>query len=129
MAEILETIDGAVRSILFSNPAVQNMTKGRIYPQELPLDCSLFPAISIFKASNAYNRITGSPRFQIDSWAEDYLQSQQLNELVENALDGFSGTVGGFEIISIIPLNSLDAIEQTPGIYQVSYDFQVTYRK
>jgi hypothetical protein len=126
--DVLETITAAVRSLLLCNPAINNMIKSRIFPQELPLDCVL-PAISIYQISNPYNRITGAPRVQISSWSKDYLQCQQLNKLVEKALDGYSGIIPGFEIISIIPLNSLDIYEQTPGVYQVPYDFQVTYLK
>lgn len=122
------TIDGAVRSILAVNPGIINAVGSRIYPQELPLECT-FPAISIFKVSNPWSRVIGSPRFQVDSWALDFLQCQQLAQAVESALVGYSGIVDGFEIIKIVPQNSLDIYEQSTKLYQIPYDFEVSYLK
>ncbi|HOA69153.1 MAG TPA: DUF3168 domain-containing protein [Methanosarcina thermophila] len=121
-------IDEAIRTILTSNTAVKSFVGTRIHPFKLPLGCTL-PALSIHKPSNPYRQISGSPRFQISCWAEDYLQVQQLSQVVEAALEGFSGTVSGIEIIRIIPIEAPDQYEDLPGVYHIPYDFKVIFRK
>jgi len=121
-------IDEAVRSILAANTEVSALVGTRIYPAVLPLDCAL-PALSYSKISNAYKQIAGVPRFQISCWTEDYLQCQTLKQAVETALDGYSGTVSGIEIIRIIPLSAPDFYESETGVYHIPYDFKIIYRK
>jgi hypothetical protein len=121
-------IDEAIRTILTNDTEVKSFVGSMIYPMQLPLDCAL-PAISIHKPSNPYKQITGSPRFQISCWAEDYLQVQQLSKAVEAALEGFSGVVSGIEIIRIIPIEAPDQYEDLPGVYHIPYDFKVIYLK
>ena len=120
-------IDEAIFSILSGDSGVSAIVGNRIYPMQLPLDCTL-PALSYFKPSNPYKQITGSPRFQIDCWAEDYLACQLLRDLVQVALDGYAGTVNTVNIIRIIPLEAPDMYDSTAGVYHIPYDFRVIYR-
>jgi hypothetical protein len=124
----MKIIDEAIRTILTSNAAVKSFVGSEIHPFKLPLNCTL-PALSIHKPSNPRKQITGSPRFQISCWAEDYLQVQQLSQVVEAALEGFSGIVSGIEIIRIIPIEAPDQYEDLPGVYHIPCDFKVIYRK
>jgi len=121
-------IDEAVRTLLSEDPGVSGIVGNRIYPIELPLRCH-FPAISYSKPSNPYRQITGSPRFQVDCWAEDYLECQNLKDTVEAALDGYAGIVNGVNIIRIIPLEAPDMYDQAAGVYHIPYDFRVIYRR
>lgn len=124
----LETISGVVRFLLLANSSVFNLVNSRIYAGELPLNCS-FPAISIYKPSNPYSRVAGSPRVQVSCWAYDPLQVQRLAKAVEQALDGYSGIVEGIEVIRIVPLDAPDLPKDPAGLYQIPYDFTVIYRK
>lgn len=124
----MSLIDEAIRAILLANTTVSNIVGTRIYPLNLPLDCD-FPALSYSKPSDPYNRIVGKPRFQIDCWAEDFTEVQNLKIAVQNALDGYSGTVLGINIEIIIPLDSVDTVEQNLGVYHIPYDFKIIYRR
>lgn len=124
----MTTIDEVVRAILIANAGVSAIVGTRIFPVSLPLDCVL-PALAFFKASNNYKQIAGVPRFQISCFAEDYLQCQTLKQAVETALDGYSGTSSGIDIIRIIPVSAPDLYEPEPGVYHIPYDFKIIYRK
>ena len=121
-------IEAAVRSILLADPTVYGIVGTRIIPAPLDIDTS-YPAISFLKASNAYSRIAGRPRIQIDCWSKDWTECQTLAKAVETALDGYSGIVNGVNIEIIVPLNSQDFYDDSTKIYHVPYDFKVIYRK
>lgn len=121
-------IEAAVRSILLADPTVYGIVGTRIQPAPLPLD-AVYPAISYLKASNAYSRITGRPRIQVDCWAKDWTECQTLAKAVETALDGYSGVVNSVNIEIIVPLNSQDFYDNETKLYHVPYDFKVIYRK
>jgi len=124
----MTTIDEAVRAILVANSGVYALVGTRVYPAVLPLDCAL-PALSFSKISNKYKQIAGVPRFQISCWTEDYLECQNLKQVVETALDGYAGTISGITIIRIIPLEAPDLYESETGVYHIPYDFKVIYKK
>jgi hypothetical protein len=124
----ITTVDGAIRSILLNNAAVTALVGSRVYVLELPDTCT-FPAISIHKISDPYSRIKGSPRIQVSAWGEDLLITKQISTAVETALDGYAGTLGNIAIIHINPLESQDFPADNAGLYQVSYDFLVLYKK
>lgn len=121
-------IEAAVRSILLADPTVYGLVGTRIQPAPLPLD-TIYPAISVLKASNAYSRIAGRPRMQIDCWSKDWTECQTLANAVETALDGYAGVVNGVNIQHIQPLNSQDFYDKETKLYNVPYDFFIIYRK
>jgi hypothetical protein len=121
-------IDEAIFTILSGNSGVSAIVGTRIYPMQLPLECTL-PALSFSKPSNPFRRVSGSPRFQIDCWAEDFLQCQHLRDMVETALNGYAGLVNSVNIIQIIPLEAPDMYDSTTGVYHIPYDFRVIYKK
>lgn len=124
----ITTVDGAIRSILLNNSAVSSLVGSRVYVLELPDICT-FPALSVHKISDPYSRIKGSPRVQVSAWGEDLLITKQISKAVEAALDGYSGTQGTIQIIQITPLDSQDLPPDDAGLFQVSYDFLVLYKK
>lgn len=121
-------IEAAVMSILLADPTVYGLVGTRIQPAPLPLDI-IYPAISHLKVSNAYSRIAGRPRIQIDCWSKDWTECQTLAKAVETALDGYSGTVNCVNIEIIVPLNSQDFYDNETKLYHVPYDFFIIYRK
>jgi len=121
-------IEAAVRTILLADPTVYGLVGTRIQPAPLPLQFT-YPAISFLKVSNAYSRIAGHPRIQIDCWSRDWTECQTLAKAVETALDGYSGIVNTVNIEIIVPLNSQDFYDNETKLYNVPYDFKVIYRK
>jgi hypothetical protein len=121
-------IEEALRTILLADPTLYALVGTRIYPVQLPLDCTL-PALSYFQVSEPFNRITGTPRFQIDIFSNDYSQVKQIKAAVENALNGYSGTVSDHNIEIIVPLSSFDSYDSETGVYHIPYDFKIIYRR
>ena len=76
-------IEEALRTILLADPTLYALVGTRIYPVQLPLDCTL-PALSYFQVSEPFNRITGTPRFQIDIFSNDYSQVKQIKAAVDH---------------------------------------------
>jgi hypothetical protein len=124
----METIDGAIYSIIKQSKEIQEIVEDRIYPGTLPDDCK-FPAISFFKVSKPFDRVVGAPRFQFDLWSRNYLGVQVLANILEDYLDGFAGDIGGFEIKHIAALEAPDFPFDEKGLYHIPYDFLVIYQK
>lgn len=121
-------IEAALVSILKADSAVTALVGTRIYPVQLPLNCT-FPAISYFNVSDPFQRITGYPRIQISCWAKDYAQVLNLKSAVETTLNGYSGIVNGVNIEMIAPLSAEDYYDSDTGIYHIPYDFKIIYRR
>lgn len=121
-------IEAALCSILLNDTVLYGLVGTRVFPVELPLDCAL-PALAYSEISNPHRRITGNPRFQIDIFSEDYTESKTVKGALEAALDGYSGVTGGHNIEIIVPLDSSDFYDSETGIYHISYDFKIIFRK
>lgn len=119
-------IGEAVRSILLANAKVSSIVGSRIFPLELPLTC-YFPAISYIFPSEKFKRVARPTRLQINCWAEDYTECENLKNAVEGALDGYSGTVSGIKIEGIFPISPYDRPIDETGLFHVVYDFNVIY--
>ena len=104
-------IEEALRTILLADPTLYALVGTRIYPVQ------------------PFNRITGTPRFQIDIFSTDYTQVKQIKAAVENALNGYSGTVSDHIIEIIVPLSSFDSYDSETGVYHIPYDFKIIYRR
>lgn len=121
-------IEAALRSILLNDTVLYGLVGTRVFPVERQLDCAL-PALAYSEISNPYRRITGNPRFQIDIFSEDYTESKTVKGALEAALDGYSGVTEGHNIEIIVPLDSSDFYDSETGIYHISYDFKIIFRK
>jgi len=117
----------AIRSILLNNSTVSSLVGTRVYPLELPLDCE-FPAITYSFPSDPYQRVARGARCQIDCWAQDYTECNNLKNVIEAALDGYSDTVGTINIEGIFPISSYDIAPDDTGLFHIPYDFSVIYR-
>lgn len=121
-------IEESLREILLADTTLYGYVGTRVFPVELPLDC-VFPALAYSEISNPYRRISGNPRVQIDIFSEDFTESRNIKTALENALNGYSGTVLGHNIEIIVPLDSHDDYNSETGIYHIPYDFKIIYRK
>lgn len=123
----MSLIDEAVRAVLLANPTVYGLVGTRIYPLQLPLDCT-FPALTYSFPSDIYKRVARPARLQIDCWAEDFTECKNLKNAVETALDGYSGTVLGINIEGIFPISPYDMAPDETGLFHIPYDFKMIYR-
>jgi hypothetical protein len=120
-------LDEAIRSILLANSEVSSIVGTRIYPLQLPLQCT-FPALSYSFPSDNFQRVIRPARLQIDCWAEDFTICKNLKNIVEKALNGYSGTVLGIDIEGIFPISPYDIAPDDSGLFHIPYDFKVIYR-
>jgi hypothetical protein len=123
----MSLIDEAVRAVLLANSTVYGLVGTRIYPLQLPLDCT-FPALTYSFPSDNYKRVARPARLQIDCWAEDFTECKNLKNAVETALDGYSGTVSGINIEGIFPISPYDMAPDETGLFHIPYDFKIIYR-
>jgi hypothetical protein len=122
------TLDGVLIGLLTGSSTLRALTTS-VYAGVLPDTCT-FPAVSIFRISSPYSRIAEAPRFQISSWSTNLLEAKNISKTIEGILDGYSGVVGTFEIVRIIPLVATDLPrDSTTMLFQVAYDFQVISKK
>lgn len=124
----MTSLHGAIRALLAADTAVAAIVGTRIYPLSLPLNCTL-PAITIHKASGAKDHVTGHgfPRYQISCWAGSFATVQDMETAVVDCLDRYKGTASGNGIKQIAYLTSLDAMEETTGIYHIPIDFKIIH--
>lgn len=117
----------AVRSILLANSTVFNLVSTRIYPLELPLQCT-FPALTYSFPSNPFQIVMRSARCQISCWGSDYTNRETLKQAVENALKFYTGSLQGVDIEIIYPVGAYDHIKDTTsGLFYVPVDFKINY--
>lgn len=126
----MATIEEALRTLLLSDSTVSGLVGTRVYPMQLPLDCTL-PAISYSKISSPNNHLidVASPRFQFSCFAEDYLEVQQLKTAVVSALNRYKGVASGIHIKQIVFQDASDDYEETTGIFHVPVDFKIIYQQ
>lgn len=120
-------LGAAIRAILLADSVVSGLVGSRIYPLELPLNCT-FPALSYSFPSNPYRRVARPARCQISCWSRDYTQCDTLQKAVETALNGYAGTVLGVNIEGIFPISPYDLGPDEAGLIQIPYDFKILYR-
>ena len=126
-------IENALRSILITDDTVKLITT-RCYPIAIP-QSPTYPLI-------LYTRITGMrdhvlqgpsgaahPRFQVESWAETYTAAKSLASAIRVALDGYSGTVLGVVIGSILIDSERDVYESEIKIYRVISDWYIWHKE
>jgi hypothetical protein len=123
-------IHTALRNLLLADTGITGIVNTRIYPLQLPLDCTL-PAIGIHRISNPIDHLTdvGTPRFQISVWTENYKQSQQLRDIVIDCLNRFRGIQDGVHIKRIVYLEATDMYEDKTDIYHIPIDFKIIHTR
>ena len=122
------SLHGAIRTLLYDDTSVRSIVDHRIYPLKMPMGASL-PALTIHKISGPRDHITGhgTPRYQVSCWAESFAIVQTLSEAVVNCLTRYKGVASGNHIKQIVYENSLDAIEDETGLFQVPVDFRIIH--
>jgi len=129
-------------TIAFSgnSPASDNRLYHLRAPQNSPAPFVIFQRT----ASDRWRHINGPTgmvqvTMQIDTYAETSYSARELAELIEGALDGFSGVISygsnspqsTLRIGGISCQSDVDLIDQTdePFLYRVSADYLITYEQ
>lgn len=116
---------------------VTDLASTRIYPVKLPQSATL-EAITYQRVSTRRGHLMGTDdgiaytRVQVTSWAETYSEAKALAEAVRVALQRFSGTVGGLEVLDVMAEAELDLYgddESDSGVHAVAQDFTVIHRE
>ena len=130
-------IESAVYKLLSSDAGVAATINGGIWPVVMP-EFVVYPAISYIVVDSPPVQTVHAPvnlahpRFQINAWANSYLEAKQVTDAVRVCLDGFIGDVttdsGVVQIRGIVFEDDRDSYEHDSRTFQVSRDFIVWYQ-
>lgn len=85
----------------------------RVYPRKLKQGAQL-PALVYFKVSPGVNYVSNgessvkTPRYQVNCWAETYLEARTLAEEVKTLLSGYAGAMGNETVTAAFIENEQD---------------------
>jgi hypothetical protein len=116
-------IEEALYNLLKDNAGVSAVVSGRIYPIELPQNCTL-PALvyqvvtSLHEESHEGSSGLAASAIEIEAWAETALGARDLGELVRAALQGYAGTKSSVVIHGILDWTSNEILAEDTGFYE-----------
>jgi hypothetical protein len=131
-------IGKAINSILTNDATVKAITT-RCYPfVKIPQNPTYpFIAYSVFgRGENALRGPSGkeNPRVQIDLWVQEttdgeagYSNLRVLSKAVKSALGGYSGTVEGITVKSILFISDFEQKEPEVDALRIIADYSVWY--
>lgn len=128
-------IEQAIFNHLSTDAGVAALVGTRVYPVMLPQGATL-PAVTYMRVSSTRMRTFGAPRmgrvarFQFTVWATTYLSRGAIVAALIDALEGYSGTlggVGGVDVLAIQQEGQLDDYEPTAKVFQSACDFFITH--
>lgn len=108
----MSTIEEAIVKVLSDSTTVGAQAGDRIYPSVIPQGGTV-PAVTYQLISDPHIRaldgvdVLVPARFQINCWAATYIAACNLDTVVREVLDDFSGTILGV-VIHIINLDDSD---------------------
>lgn len=123
-------IEEDLRTFLVADPAITALVVGRIYPLKLPQDPTL-PAIAYMRVSGFRGRVQDGPAgyarptFQIDCWADSYLEAKNVADAVRQRLQAYKGTMGTTEVQSVRFLGDRDDFERDVENFRILMDFEI----
>lgn len=107
------SIESGLYTHLTNDPDVSALVGDRIYPLLVPQDASL-PAIAYQRISTGREEAHTGPsglcsaRIQLTCIADSYESAKSVADAVRKSLDGFSGTMGTFEVGACFVVNDRD---------------------
>ena len=110
-----------------------------IYPGIAPQDVSAPYLVFVSVSDNEYYDLGGDiglseARIQIECWADSYISSKELSEVVRMHISGFAGYFGNVKIqrcvrSSVFDRIDNDAEEQGNARYCAVCDYEIVYEK
>ncbi len=133
------TVQEAILNYLLSRGDVVNIVHNHIFTNHLP-ENPPFPSISIRLISAEHGRNLDGPngvvraRVQVESWASDFWQSQDLGEQVRLAMQGYVGLMSSLDVRDCALDTDIDTPEPPEDasenwIYSKAYIFSVLYNE
>lgn len=127
-------IDTGIYTLLKNTAGISSLVGTRVYagyaPQNPTFPFIVYRRVSAFGRNLVHSGVSGvaKGRFQIDAYATTPLAAKTLAQQIRIAVHGYSGTVGGEEILRAESVNEIDAYDLNLGAL-VSLDFEITYRE
>lgn len=126
------TIEQALFNRLSTFAGLMALIDTRVFPVRLPQGVIL-PAATYSRVSGPVIRTmqggaNPNPVFQVDCWAETYLAAKSVAGQVRDALDGFTGTLGGDSGVSvqcIYVTGEHDEYEGPPELYRTILEVEI----
>lgn len=115
-------IEKAIYAKLSGDAAVSALVAARVYPNLAPQDTTLpyivFKEVTsqVYQSKTPGNDGLSRSDVEVHCVAEEQLDANTLAEEVREALHGFSGTVGGVAVTSIISQPRINAAELPPDL-------------
>ena len=129
----MSTLEEALYAHLAADAAIAALVSTRIYPMLVPQDSDL-PAIAYQRISRIGQHshdgasVPARARIQITCLASTYSGAKALAGAVEDALDGYSGTVSSVVIDAFLD-NELDEWAGTFDLPVVRQDYLIWYEE
>lgn len=113
-----------------------NLENGvKVYPSRLPQDVTL-PAVMYRRISGQRIRsIDGAtglakPRFELNAYAESYVEAKNLANEMRTLFDGFRGVIGAGTLVeNIVFDNDQDTFDDDTGLERVIIDVGVWHQE
>ncbi len=126
-------IEEALKYIIVNNSTVKAITT-RCYPATIPQNPE-YPLVLYMKITGVRSHHlqgpSGSahPRFQVEAWAATYAEVKALANAIREALDGYSGTVSGCKVRSILIQSERDSYESAVECHRVIQDYMIWHNE
>ena len=127
-------IEGAIKSILVGDVAIQAMISGRAYLSPA-VQSPVFPFVTYQRVSTTRELAhSGSVRvaeatFQVTAWGSSGLESRTLAAAIVSKFHGYKGTVGADVLLLCRVVNEVDLYDEDAGTYYSAIDISVGYRE
>jgi len=127
-------IEEAINSRLAGFAGLSALVSDRIYPAIAKQGAAL-PYVVHTRISGARESAMGADtgvsraRFQISSFGSTYSSAKSVAKQIRLALQRYSGTVGGDEILAVFIENDFDLYEEDTLLHHVATDVTVHYRE
>ena len=113
---------------------LQPRLSGALYPFLLPQNCTL-PAVAYFPVSveraHSFIQDTGfvKQRMQFSCFAKSYKAATAMAKVIQEALQNFSGVLGGLAIGGVLIESESADHESDTGIYSVVLEFEFQFKE
>lgn len=133
-------IDEDCRTYLLTKSAITALVGTRIWPEKIPESRRVFPCIVYTLVSQvpAHDLAGGAgwaeSRLQLDSYAKTSKVRGTLTETIRDKMQGFSGTMGGATVDSVVYQNSRNEYEipqdkSDVGLYRNAADYWLRHQQ
>lgn len=130
-------IEYTFREFLLEDSTIAGLVSTRMYPLKMPQNPTLplivYQKVSGFREHDMDGSTIARPRFQVDSWAESYVDAKTLANAVRERLDSYTGPVGSppDTVHFAYLLNEQDLYDDgpDPSLFRVSMDFEIVHNE